>query len=100
MTTKQAKQYNEFAAAAEVRIDEYHLSATSILAEYTRLKQFSNHKCAVEVLSVDEETGRVEMKVKATEESGKIPALMQNLAEREADRRSEGEDRQHATCPK
>jgi SNF2 family DNA or RNA helicase len=93
MTTPQAAQYKEFAAAAEVRIDEYHLSATSILAEYTRLKQFANHKCAVQILSVDEETGRVEMKVKATEECGKIPYLLQNLAERGIDPDDpEGED--------
>lgn len=93
MTKSQAKQYDEFAAAAEVRIDEYHLSATSILAEYTRLKQFANHKCAVEVLSIDEETGHIDMKVKATEESGKIPRLLQNLAERGIDPEdSDGED--------
>jgi len=85
MTPKQAKQYDTFAAAAEVRIDEYHLSATSILAEYTRLKQFANHMCSVEILSVDEDTGHVDMKVKATEESGKIPYLLQNLAERGID---------------
>src|SRR5215471_13892887 len=85
MTPKQAAQYHEFARAAEIRIDEYHLSATSILAEYTRLKQFANHKCRVQVFGVDEETGRVDMKVKATEESGKIPALLQNLAERGID---------------
>jgi SNF2 family DNA or RNA helicase len=85
MTTKQRKQYDTFAAAAEVRIDEYHLSATSILAEYTRLKQFANHMCSVEVLNVDEETGHVEMKVKATEESGKIPYLLENLEERGID---------------
>lgn len=85
MTPKQAKQYNTFHEAAEVRIDEYHLSATSVLAEYTRLKQFANHMCAVEVLSVDEETGHVDMKVKATEESGKIPALLDKLAERGID---------------
>lgn len=85
MTPKQAKQYREFEAAAEVRIDEYHLSATSILAEYTRLKQFSNHMCRVEVLSVDEETGHLDLKVKATEESGKIPALLDKLAERGID---------------
>jgi SNF2 family DNA or RNA helicase len=81
MTVKQAKQYTTFATDAEIRIDEYHLSATSVLAEYTRLKQFSNHKCSVEILDVDEDTGHVTMKVKATEESGKIPHLMQRLAE-------------------
>lgn len=85
MTAKQEKQYRTFHEQAEVRIDEYHLSATSILAEYTRLKQFANHMCGVEVLSVDEETGHIDMKVKATEESGKIPALLERLAERGID---------------
>ena len=93
MTPKQAKQYDTFARQAEVRIDEYHLSATSILAEYTRLKQFANHMCKVEVLDVDEETGRVDMKVKATEESGKIPFLLEKLAERGIDPEDpDGED--------
>lgn len=93
MTPEQAIQYQTFANAAEVRIDEYHLSATSILAEYTRLKQFANHMCSVEILNVDEETGHVDMKVKATEESGKIPYLMQNLAERGIDPEDpEGDD--------
>lgn len=85
MTDKQAVQYRTFHEQAEVRIEEYHLTATSILAEYTRLKQFANHMCTVEVLSVDEETGYINMKVKATEECGKIPYLLQNLAERGID---------------
>lgn len=42
MDPVQDKQYKEFAAMAEVKIDEYNLSATSILAEYTRLKQFAS----------------------------------------------------------
>jgi non-specific serine/threonine protein kinase len=37
----QAKQYRDFARAAEIRIEEESLSATSILAEYTRLRQFA-----------------------------------------------------------
>lgn len=41
MDPKQDKQYKEFASLAEIKIDEYKLSATSILAEYTRLKQFA-----------------------------------------------------------
>jgi SNF2 family DNA or RNA helicase len=82
MTRPQNEQYVTFARDAEIRIEEYHLSATSILAEYTRLKQFANHKCTVEAYEVvDEETGRVNLKVKATEETGKIPALLQRLAE-------------------
>lgn len=35
-------QYDTFAADAEIRIDEEKLTATSILAEYTRLKQFAS----------------------------------------------------------
>jgi hypothetical protein len=42
MGPKQAAQYKEFAANAEIRIDEENLSATSILAEYTRLRQFAS----------------------------------------------------------
>lgn len=41
MGPKQDAQYKKFAADAEIRIDEEHLSATSILAEYTRLRQFA-----------------------------------------------------------
>jgi len=85
MTDKQSAQYYEFHEMAEIRIDEYHLSATSILAEYTRLKQFANHMCKIEALKIDEDTGRMELKVKATEESGKIPMLLENLEERGID---------------
>lgn len=81
MTKSQAKQYNKFAADAEVRIDEYHLTATNVLAEYTRLKQFANARCNVEIISEDAETGLVEMKVKPTFDSGKLPYLMEKLAE-------------------
>lgn len=38
---QQKKQYETFAMNAEIKIEEEHLSATSILAEYTRLKQFA-----------------------------------------------------------
>jgi SNF2 family DNA or RNA helicase len=85
MTPTQRKQYAAFARDAEVRIDEYHLSATSILAEYTRLKQFSNAKCEVEILGTDEETGQVDMKLKPTFDSGKLPVLLEKLAEQGID---------------
>jgi SNF2 family DNA or RNA helicase len=81
MTAKQEKQYKTFAADAEIRIDEYHLSASGILAEYTRLKQFANSVCEVEVYGIDEETGKVDMKVKATPDSGKLQPLLERLAE-------------------
>lgn len=85
MTTTQRNQYAAFARDAEVRIDEYHLSATSILAEYTRLKQFSNARCEVEILGVDEETGHVDMKLKPTMDSGKLPYLLEKLEEQGID---------------
>lgn len=44
MTKAQKKQYEEFEAQAEIRIDEERLSANNVLAEYTRLKQFANAK--------------------------------------------------------
>jgi SNF2 family DNA or RNA helicase len=85
MTPTQRAQYAAFARDAEVRIDEFHLSATSILAEYTRLKQFSNARCEVEILGRDEETGLVDMKLKPTFDSGKLPQLLERLAEQGID---------------
>jgi SNF2 family DNA or RNA helicase len=81
MTPKQRKQYQQFADNAEVRIDEYHLSATSVLAEYTRLKQFANSYCEVYDYQEDEDTGQVKMKLRATTEAGFLPHLMDRLAE-------------------
>lgn len=79
MTPTQRRQYDTFAADAEIRIDEYHLSATSVLAEYTRLKQFSNARCEIEILSRDMESGDIEMKVVPTMDSGKLDPLFENL---------------------
>lgn len=42
MTKNQKKQYEKFAADAEIRIEEERLSATNVLSEYARLKQFAN----------------------------------------------------------
>lgn len=81
MSATQRTQYDTFHADTEIRIDDYHLSATSVLAEYTRLKQFSNARCEVEILGIDEETGHIDMKVKPTIDSGKLPYLMERLAE-------------------
>lgn len=46
---KQEAQYRQFEKDAAVRIEEEELSATSILAEYTRLKQFSAALSSLEV---------------------------------------------------
>jgi len=48
MSAKQKKQYETFAKEAEVRIDEYNLTATGILAEYARLKVLASAYCEVE----------------------------------------------------
>lgn len=78
MDAKQAAQYEQFAEEAEIRIDEEHLSAASILAEYTRLKQFSNSVCTIPGL--DPKTGRPI--VMPTEISCKLPHVMALLDER------------------
>lgn len=66
------KQYATFAEDAYIRIEEEQLSATSILAEYTRLKQFAwgKHKL-------------IDGKLIPTLDSGKWEALMQLLEERD-----------------
>lgn len=85
MTEKQNKQYRTFHADAEVRIDEHHISAVGVLAEYTRLKQFADARQEVEVLGMDEETGRLDLKLKPTFDSGKLPHLLERLAEQGID---------------
>lgn len=85
MSKAQNSQYATFARDAEIRIDEHHLSATSVLAEYTRLKQFSNARCEVEILGRDIEAGTVDMKVVPTFDSGKLPDLYERLIEQGID---------------
>jgi SNF2 family DNA or RNA helicase len=79
MTPKQAEQYAVFAREAEWRIDdaeeEGRLSATNILAEYMRLKQFASAFCKVYRKANDE------MEVTPTSDSGKLEQLMEKLAE-------------------
>jgi SNF2 family DNA or RNA helicase len=98
MTPAQNKQYREFAAAAEIRIEENHLSATNILTEYLRLKQFSNAVCLVHEYTVDCKHNKnegdklgcedcmgsgivVKQKLIPQEDSGKLPHLLENLNE-------------------
>jgi SNF2 family DNA or RNA helicase len=98
MSPKQDKQYREFARAAEIRIEENHLSATNILTEYLRLKQFANafslvheyeqncnHKKNDGVKAGCEtclgEGVVVKQKLIPTEDSGKLPQLLQHLNE-------------------
>jgi SNF2 family DNA or RNA helicase len=101
MTPKQAKQYKQFADEAEVRIDEYNLTATGVLAEYARLKFFATAYCDVEgkikrcgacsgsgvgyhggECDACQGLGEVEkLKLKPTFDSGKLPYLMDKLSE-------------------
>lgn len=84
MTTTQAQQYHHFATEAEWRIDDAEeagrLTATNVLAEYTRLKQFASAYCDVK------KTGRLngdipELKVIPTPDSGKLEQLVMKLKE-------------------
>lgn len=75
MTPTQEKQYKKFAEDAEIKIAEENLSATGILAEYTRLKQFADaHQ------KVQNTNGTI--KVLPTFESGKLPHVKDWLESR------------------
>ncbi len=76
MTASQMKQYEKFAADAELKIEEENLTATGILAEYMRLKQFADAKQKVSHM------GNGDLKVLPTFDSGKLPHLLQILGER------------------
>jgi SNF2 family DNA or RNA helicase len=106
MTTKQAKQYQEMARRAEVNIEDKQLNALGILAEYTRLKQFADAYCD-EILEIPQTcktcegeghieytmgnytdcphcggTGKtIKLQVHPSSESGKLPFLLERLAE-------------------
>ncbi len=77
MDGKQQEQYEEFAREAEIRIEEHHLAATSILAEYTRLFQFADAQQTI--IGVDEDGKAL---LRPTMNSCKIPHVMQILDER------------------
>lgn len=79
MGEKQAKQYEEFALAAEVRIEDENLTAFGILAEYTRLKQFAISHNTIKYY-YDKE-GERKFRPIPTETSCKLDALMEILDE-------------------
>jgi SNF2 family DNA or RNA helicase len=106
MTPKQEKQYREFAARAEATIEGLQLNALGILAEYTRLKQFADAYCEqmeerevtcnacggtgkIDIEGVEQRicprclgTGkRKHQRIVPSTESGKLPALIERLAE-------------------
>lgn len=84
MTPTQREQYVQFANDAEWRMEgaaeEDRLSATNVLAEYTRLKQFAGSFCEVSRTG-REVNGIPQLKVKNTADSGKLEQLLQKLAE-------------------
>jgi SNF2 family DNA or RNA helicase len=76
MTPKQRKQYESIAAEAEIKIETENLSVTGVLAEYTRLKQFSDAAHTIKHMASGE------LKLIPTDECGKLPYLLDLLAER------------------
>lgn len=85
MTPKQQEQYDQFHSEAEVRLDEAEgegrLTATSILAEFTRLKQFASAFCSIKKKGWDDHLDRPELVVKQTVDSGKFEQLVERLKE-------------------
>lgn len=75
LTPKQRKQYDEWEAEGELEIDEEALSAVSVLALYTRMRQFAG---AVQKVKTD--TGEIQLF--PTEDSCKLPMVMELLEER------------------
>lgn len=75
MTPKQKNQYDEWEANGEIEIEEQQLDALSILALYTRLRQFAGAMQTVE-------TDDGEVKLFPTTESCKLPMLWEILEER------------------
>jgi len=81
MTPTQAAQYIQMATETEIRIEEEHLSASNVLALYTRLKQFANARCDIKPGG----TGVI-----PTFDSGKLPQLLERLEERGISKDPEG----------
>jgi SNF2 family DNA or RNA helicase len=68
MTPKQRKAYDRFMRDAEVQLEGGRVVGKGILAEYARGKQFANALCEI-----------VNGEVQPTEESGKLPKLLDLL---------------------
>lgn len=84
MSATQHEQYHHFATEAEWRIEDAEeggrLTATNVLAEYTRLKQFASAYCEVSKTG-RERNGVSEIQVKPTTDSGKFLQLVEKLKE-------------------
>lgn len=81
MHPKQEKQYRAFADEAEVRIDDYNLTAVGILAEYARLKQFAGAEQEVEIRPREDPDHPPEIILTPTFNSPKLPQIKRILAE-------------------
>lgn len=89
MTKEQRKQYMDMAKNAEVKIEEENLSATNILTEYMRLKQFAGAMQTITRKPKIKENPRTgerekydEISLTPTTNSGKLPYVMDLLNER------------------
>jgi hypothetical protein len=96
MDPRQQKQYDAFALDAEVRIDEYELSAVGILAEYSRLKQFANAEQTVDIIPAEDPDYPPKIELHPTYNSSKLPQVLRILKERgiSKDDEEEGGDEQ------
>lgn len=79
MHPKQAKQYEQFAKEAEIKIETERLSAMSILDEYTRLKQFSCAYQKVENVAGKTELSKVMRELGLSTKGLTIPEMMAEL---------------------
>lgn len=96
MTDKQKEQYVQFANAAEWHLEDMEesgrLTASNVLAMYTRLKQFADAYCTVHKTGRETAYGVEELDVRQTEESGKLDQLLQKLAEENVITQGEDDD--------
>jgi SNF2 family DNA or RNA helicase len=85
MHPKQAKQYEQFAKEAELKIETERMSIQSVLDEYTRLKQFASAWQKVEKVGTREnvhgDTLGVWQLTPQADRCGKLPYLVDKLAE-------------------
>ena len=81
LTGAQHLQYEEWERNTEIEIDEHIVDAVSILAVYTRLRQFANAVQEVEVLPEDPETGEPRYRLRPKPISAKLDMLYDVLDE-------------------
>lgn len=97
MSPKQKEQYETFERDAELRIDiaegEGRLSASNVLAEWLRLKQFAAAYCDVEMSSILDANDMPKITVKQTTDSGKFEQLLEKLGEENVLARGKDDDK-------